>query len=75
MAEKTNPVAEHSSSAAGSAGSGFAPAAGPPAAGAKPHGPPAALPFILAIVVPLLYSLFAGPLFQVRAGPRATSLS
>lgn len=37
----------------------------------KPHGPPAALPFILAVIIPLLYGVFAAPLFQSGANPDA----
>lgn len=38
-----------------------------------PHkGPPAALPFILAIALPLAYSLFCAPLFAASANPDAT---
>ena len=40
-----------------------------PPANAKP--PPLALPFILAIVIPLLYSLFCAPLFASGANPDA----
>jgi hypothetical protein len=44
----------------------------PPSSTTKPHGPhgpPAILPFILAIVIPLLYGVFAAPLFQSGANP------
>jgi len=41
----------------------------PPPQSIKPHGPPAALPFILAVVIPLLYGVFAAPLFQSGANP------
>jgi hypothetical protein len=42
-----------------------------PAAPAK-RGPPRALPVILAIVIPVLYSLFAGPLFASAYNPDAS---
>jgi len=42
-----------------------------PSPPSKPHGPPAALPFILAVVIPTLYGVFAAPLFQSGANPDA----
>jgi len=44
-------------------------AAAPAAAAAKPHGPPPFLPFILAVVLPIVYGLLAAPLFQSAANP------
>ena len=44
-------------------------AAAAPAPPARRHGPPPILPFILAVVLPVVYGLLAAPLFQSAADP------
>jgi hypothetical protein len=46
-------------------------AAAAAAPAAKPHGPPPFLPFVLAVVLPVVYGLLAAPLFQSAANPDA----
>lgn len=44
-------------------------ASAPSKAPAAPRGPPAALPLIIAVILPLAYSLFCAPLFKSASNP------